>query len=91
MPGSRGKPHTQEAAGKANVPTAFAPSRSQRAGQPSEANDPKGIRLPWAADAIRRLNEAQIPITVLTNRGGISFDVLRPRSPFGATTAPPTQ
>ena len=82
MPGSRGKPHTQEAAGTGNVPTAFAPSRSQRAGQPGEANDPKGIR---------RLNEAQIPVTVLTNQGGISFDVLRPRSPFGATTAPPTQ
>jgi D-glycero-D-manno-heptose 1,7-bisphosphate phosphatase len=34
------------------------------------------VLLPWAADAIRRLNAAGLPVVVVTNQGGVAFGFL---------------
>ena len=40
-------------------------------------NAPADVRLlPWAGKAIRRLNEAGLPVVVVTNQGGVAFGYL---------------
>jgi len=80
-----------EGLGEGNDPNAFAPSHSQRAGRMAVFLDRDGVindqtafvntsadfrLLPGAAAAIRRLNEAGIPVVVVTNQGGIALGYL---------------